>query len=263
MTQAPVKMRSRHVFKSFGATPVLRDVSVQVHDGEIVALIGPSGAGKSTFLRCVNNLELIDSGCVEVDGELIGYRRVGDHLQPLGDREASRQRARIGMVFQHFNLFRHLTATQNVAYGPRQVLGLDRATAERRAVELLGRMGLAGREHHYPRQLSGGQQQRVAIARALAMDPSMILLDEPTSALDPELRVEVANVIRDLARQECTMLMATHDIPLVEDIADRIIFMVDGTIVEEGPAAQVLTAPVHERTRAFLARMADRNDAPA
>ncbi|NUR90271.1 MAG: amino acid ABC transporter ATP-binding protein [Nonomuraea sp.] len=262
MTERAVKMRSRHVFKSFGRTRVLTDVSVQVHDGEIVALIGPSGAGKSTFLRCVNNLEIIDSGYIEVDGELIGYRKAGDTLQPLGDREASAQRARIGMVFQHFNLFRHMTATQNVAYGPRQVLGRPKADAERQAVELLGRMGLTGREHHYPRQLSGGQQQRVAIARALAMDPSMILLDEPTSALDPELRVEVANVIRDLARQERTMLMATHDIPLVEDIADRIIFMVDGTIVEEGPAERVLTAPEHERTRAFLARMTSRN-APA
>jgi polar amino acid transport system ATP-binding protein len=262
MTERAAKMRSRHVFKSFGRTQVLKDVSVEVHDGEIVALIGPSGAGKSTFLRCVNNLELIDSGYIEVDGELIGYRKVGETLQPLADREASRQRARIGMVFQHFNLFRHMTATQNVAYGPRQVLGTPKAEAQRKAVELLGRMGLAGREHHYPRQLSGGQQQRVAIARALAMEPSMILLDEPTSALDPELRIEVANVIRDLARQECTMLMATHDIPLVEDIADRIIFMVDGTIVEEGPAGRVLNAPEHERTKAFLAKMTSRS-APA
>ncbi|MCK2213831.1 amino acid ABC transporter ATP-binding protein [Actinomadura sp. ATCC 31491] len=257
-----VKMRSRHVFKSFGATPVLRDVSAEVRDGEIVALIGPSGAGKSTFLRCVNNLEVIDSGRIEVDGELVGYREAGGFLEPLPEREASRQRARIGMVFQHFNLFRHMTALQNVAYGPRQVLGTPKAEAARQAAELLERMGLAGREHHYPRQLSGGQQQRVAIARALAMDPSMILLDEPTSALDPELRVEVAGVIRDLAGQRCTMLMATHDIPLVEDIADRVVFMVDGGVVEQGPAERVLTSPEHERTRAFLARMSSRS-APA
>ncbi|MET8990689.1 amino acid ABC transporter ATP-binding protein [Nonomuraea wenchangensis] len=253
-----VKLRAEHVFKSFGRTQVLKDVSMDLRDGEIVALIGPSGAGKSTFLRCVNVLEIIDSGRIEVDGELFGYREAGDHLQPLGDKEASLQRSRIGMVFQHFNLFRHMTAVENVAFGPREVLGRDRAEATRQAMELLARMGLTGREHHYPRQLSGGQQQRVAIARALAMDPSLILLDEPTSALDPELRVEVANVIRDLARERCTMLLATHDIPLVEDIADRVVFMVDGAVVEEGPTEQILRSPAQERTGAFLTKMTSR-----
>ncbi|WP_328469287.1 amino acid ABC transporter ATP-binding protein [Actinoplanes sp. NBC_00393] len=248
-------LSARHVFKSYGDLQVLKDVSVEVADCEIVALIGPSGAGKSTFLRCVNNLETIDSGHISVDGELVGYREADGCLEPLSDKEASRRRARIGMVFQHFHLFRHMTAAQNVAYGPREVLGLPKRAAREKARELLDRMGLTGREHHYPRELSGGQQQRVAIARALAMDPSMILLDEPTSALDPELRVEVAGVIRDLARSQCTMLIATHDIPLVEDIADRVVFMVDGRIVEEGPADKLLRDPSHERTRAFLARM--------
>ncbi|MFT4028643.1 MAG: amino acid ABC transporter ATP-binding protein [Protaetiibacter sp.] len=250
-----VKLESRHVYKSFGAATVLHDVSVKVHDSEVVALIGPSGAGKSTFLRCINNLQLIDSGTIEISGELIGYRKEGDVLLPLKDREAARQRARIGMVFQSFNLFRHMTALANVSYAPRQVLGMPKAEAEERAIALLARMGLAGKERHFPAQLSGGQQQRVAIARALAMNPTMILLDEPTSALDPELRVEVAAVIRDLAAEQRTMLMATHDIPLVRDIADWIIFMVDGRIVEDGPAAEVLSRPKQERTRQFLATM--------
>ncbi|BBH68720.1 arginine ABC transporter ATP-binding protein [Actinoplanes sp. OR16] len=250
-----IKLSARSVVKSYGPVSVLKDVTVEVGDGEIVALIGPSGAGKSTFLRCVNNLEAVDSGHIAVDGELVGYRDRGGFLEPLPDKEASRRRARIGFVFQHFHLFRHMSACDNVAYGPREVLGLSKAEARSKALALLDRMGLSGREHHYPKELSGGQQQRVAIARALAMEPSIILLDEPTSALDPELRVEVANVIRELARSHCTMLIATHDIPLVEDIADRVVFMVDGRIVEEGPAAELLHDPEHDRTRAFLARM--------
>ncbi|MEU4561037.1 amino acid ABC transporter ATP-binding protein [Actinoplanes sp. NPDC023936] len=250
-----IKLSARGVVKSYGDVAVLKDVTVEVADGEIVALIGPSGAGKSTFLRCVNNLETVDSGHIAVDGELVGYREVDGCLEPLPDREASRRRARIGFVFQHFHLFRHMTARDNVAYGPREVLGESTAAARGKALSLLDRMGLTGREHHYPHELSGGQQQRVAIARALAMDPSILLLDEPTSALDPELRVEVANVIRELARDRRTMLIATHDIPLVEEIADRVVFLVDGRIVEEGPAAKLLHEPGHDRTRAFLARM--------
>ncbi|GLI27599.1 glutamate ABC transporter ATP-binding protein [Agromyces rhizosphaerae] len=255
MTERVVKLQSSHVYKSFGDTTVLHDVSARVHANEVVALIGPSGAGKSTFLRCINNLQLIDSGCIEIDGELIGYRRAGEVLHPLPDADAARQRARIGMVFQNFNLFRHMTALANVAYAPIEVLGRSKADARAAARDLLAKVGLEGKEGHYPAQLSGGQQQRVAIARALAMDPTMILLDEPTSALDPELRQEVAAVIRSMAEHDRTMLMATHDIPLVRDIADWVIFMVEGRIVEEGPAGQVLNDPEHERTRQFLSKM--------
>ncbi|MEU4164508.1 amino acid ABC transporter ATP-binding protein [Actinoplanes sp. NPDC026670] len=248
-------MSARNVHKNHGSRAVLRDVTIDVGDGETVALIGPSGAGKSTFLRCVHHLETVDSGHITVDGELVGYREAGGFLEPLPDREAARRRARIGHVFQHFHLFRHLTALDNVAYGPRAALRLPARAARARARELLARMGLAEWERHYPRQLSGGQQQRVAIARALAMEPGLLLLDEPTSALDPELRAEVAAVIRQLAGEQRTMLVATHDIPLVRDIADRVVFLVDGHIVEQGPAAVVLDAPAHERTRAFLTRM--------
>lgn len=255
MSERTLKMEALHVYKSFGDVKVLHDVSVKVHSGEVVALIGPSGAGKSTFLRCVNNLQPIDSGTVEVDGELIGYRKVGDSLEALPDKEAAHQRSRIGMVFQNFNLFRHMTALGNVVYGQVEVLGKSKDEAGRIARNALKRVGLEGREDRYPAQLSGGQQQRVAIARVLAMDPTMILLDEPTSALDPELRVEVANVIKSMAANKSTMLMATHDIPLVHDIADYIIFMVDGRVVEAGPAEQILTDPEHERTRTFLTAM--------
>ena len=254
-TANPIKLESRSVYKSFGTVKVLHDVSVRVHEGEVVALIGPSGAGKSTFLRCVNNLQGIDSGTIEIDGELIGYRKVGDVLYELPDKDAARQRAKVGMVFQSFNLFRHMTALANVMYGQTEVLKRSKSEAEGIAHEYLTRVGLQGREDHYPAQLSGGQQQRVAIARALAMNPTMMLLDEPTSALDPELRVEVANVIKGLAAERNTMLMATHDIPLVHDIADWIIFMVNGAIVESGPAEKLLTNPDNERTRSFLTAM--------
>ncbi|MFT3969252.1 MAG: amino acid ABC transporter ATP-binding protein [Micropruina sp.] len=209
----------------------------------------------STFLRCVNNLQPIDSGTIEVDGELIGYRKVGDYLEPLPDKEAAAQRARIGMVFQNFNLFRHMTAVSNVMYGQIEVLGRPKAEAHANAMDALKRVGLIGREDRYPAQLSGGQQQRVAIARVMAMNPTMILLDEPTSALDPELRVEVANVIKGMAENKATMLMATHDIPLVHDIADYIIFMVDGRVVEAGTSEKILNNPEHERTRSFLTAM--------
>ncbi|WP_298131961.1 amino acid ABC transporter ATP-binding protein [Micropruina sp.] len=255
MTEPKLKMEALHVYKSFGDVKVLHDVSVRVHSGEVVALIGPSGAGKSTFLRCVNNLQPIDSGTIEVDEELIGYRKVGDYLEPLPDKEAAAQRARIGMVFQNFNLFRHMTAVANVMYGQIEVLGRSKAEARASAMDALKRVGLVGREDRFPAQLSGGQQQRVAIARVMAMDPTMILLDEPTSALDPELRVEVANVIKGMAANRATMLMATHDIPLVHDIADYIIFMVDGRIVEAGSAEKILTNPEHDRTRSFLTAM--------
>ncbi|WP_347344805.1 amino acid ABC transporter ATP-binding protein [Microbacterium sp.] len=257
MTERKLKMESAHVYKSFGEVKVLHDVSVKVHEGEVVALIGPSGAGKSTFLRCVNNLQPIDSGTVEIDGELIGYKKVGDQLEELPDKVASAQRAKVGMVFQNFNLFRHMTALGNVSYGQIEVLGRSRKAADEVSRDLLDKVGLKGREDRYPVQLSGGQQQRVAIARALAMDPAMILLDEPTSALDPELRVEVAQVIKDMAASGRTMLMATHDIPLVRDISDYIIFMVDGRIVEQGPAQKLLHDPDNERTKSFLNKMGE------
>ncbi|MFT3876514.1 MAG: amino acid ABC transporter ATP-binding protein [Propioniciclava sp.] len=257
MSERILKMKSKHIFKSFGSHTVLKDVSVKVYEGEVVALIGPSGAGKSTFLRCVNNLQPIDSGTIEVGGELIGYTKVGDSLRELNDRQAAAQRAKVGMVFQNFNLFRHMTALENVSYGQVEVLGRSKKEAKERSLQLLAQVGLQGKDGHYPAQLSGGQQQRVAIARALAMDPEMILLDEPTSALDPELRVEVARVIKGLASGQRTMLMATHDIPLVRDIADHIIFMVDGRIEESGPAEQVLHAPKSERTLQFLTTMGE------
>lgn len=255
MKTRKLKLESLHVYKSFGDLTVLHDVSVKVHEGEVVALIGPSGAGKSTFLRCVNNLQLIDSGYIEIDGELIGYRKEGDILRPLPDAEASAQRAKIGMVFQGFNLFRHMTALSNVMYAQQKVLKRSKSAAAARAMDLLEQMGLKGKETRFPAQLSGGQQQRVAIARALAMEPTMLLMDEPTSALDPELRVEVANVIRGLAAEGRTMLIATHDIPLVRDIADYVIFMADGRLVEAGPAEEVLKNPSQERTRNFLSKM--------
>ncbi|MFT4050647.1 MAG: amino acid ABC transporter ATP-binding protein [Microbacterium sp.] len=257
MAENTLKMEATQINKSFGATKVLHDVSVRVHEGEVVALIGPSGAGKSTFLRCVNNLQPIDSGTIEIDGELIGYKKVGNELYELPDKAAAAQRAKVGMVFQSFNLFRHMTALDNVVYGQVEVLKRSRREARENARELLARVGLEGREDRFPAQLSGGQQQRVAIARALAMDPSMILLDEPTSALDPELRVEVAQVIKSMAAQNRTMLMATHDIPLVRDIADYIIFMVDGRIVEQGRAEKVLHDPENERTKTFLTKMSE------
>ncbi|WP_309082623.1 amino acid ABC transporter ATP-binding protein [Microbacterium sp.] len=252
-----LKMESSHVYKSFGEVKVLQDVSVKVHEGEVVALIGPSGAGKSTFLRCVNNLYPIDSGTVEIDGELIGYRKVGKELHELSDKEAAKQRAKVGMVFQNFNLFRHMTALDNVVYGQVEVLKTPRRQAREVALDYLAKVGLEGKEDRFPAQLSGGQQQRVAIARALAMEPAMILLDEPTSALDPELRVEVAAVIKGMAENNRTMLMATHDIPLVREIADYIIFMVEGRILEAGSAEKLLNDPEHERTRTFLARMSE------
>ena len=252
MSERTLKMEALHVYKSFGDVKVLHDVSVRVHSGEVVALIGPSGAGKSTFLRCVNNLQPIDSGTVEVDGELIGYRKVGDSLEALPDSEAAHQRSRIGMVFQNFNLFRHMTALGNVVYGQVEVLGKPKDEARRIARDALKRVGLEGREDRYPAQLSGGQQQRVAIARVLAMDPTMILLDEPTSALDPELQQEVVRVIKDLAAEHRTMLLVTHDMRLAADVSDHVVFLHQGRIEEQGPPAQIFGAPQSERLRQFL-----------
>ncbi len=238
-----------------GTQAVLRDVAFTVPRGQVVAVLGPSGAGKSTLLRCINHLETIDGGRILVEGELIGYREAGGVLHELPDREISRQRRGIGMVFQGFNLFRHITVLANVMAGPVEVLGMPRARAEALARDLLERVGLAEKAAAYPNQLSGGQQQRVAIAPALAMSPRVMLLDEPTSALDPELSHEVIVAIRKLAEDGITLMIATHEMALARDFADRVLFMVDGALVEDVPARQFFENPSHDRSRQFLARL--------
>ncbi len=243
------------VGKVYGGTTVLDDVSLTVDEGEVVCLIGPSGAGKSTFLRCVDHLETVDAGLVRVAGEIIGYRERGGRLRELRPREIGRQRRCIGMVFQRFNLYPHMTALENVAHAPRHVAGRSRAEALATAEALLTRVGLAERMLAYPAQLSGGQQQRVAIARALAMSPRVMLFDEPTSALDPELVGEVLDVMKQLAEQGMTMIVVTHEMGFAREVADRVVFMADGRVVEQGPPEQVLGAPTDPRTRSFLARV--------
>ena len=240
------------VHKRYGQLPVLNGVDVDLDEGQVLCIIGPSGSGKSTFLRCVNHLERINSGRIEVNGELIGYRQAGDRLHELPDRVQCRQRSSIGMVFQNFNLFPHLTALENVAIAPRVVGKRQKAEVVAEAAALLDRVGLADRARHYPAQLSGGQQQRVAIARALAMKPKLMLFDEPTSALDPELVGEVLEVMRDLARAGTTMLVVTHEIGFARDVADKVAFMDEGRIVEIGTPAEVLDEPKNARTRTFL-----------
>jgi polar amino acid transport system ATP-binding protein len=246
---------ARGVRKSFGPVEVLHGIDLEVAAGEVVCLLGPSGSGKSTFLRCVNHLESISGGELAVDGELVGYRRDGNRLKELTDRETAAKRARIGMVFQHFHLFPHLTALQNIVEAPIRVRKVNRAEARRRAVALLERVGLADRCDAYPSQLSGGQQQRVAIARALAMEPRLMLFDEPTSALDPELVGDVLAVMRDLAREGMTMLVVTHEIGFAREVADRVVFMDAGVVVEAGTPDQVLGQPREERTREFLSKV--------
>ncbi len=253
---APIAIRTEAVTKKRGALTVLSNVNIDVPRGQVVALLGPSGAGKSTLLRCINHLETIDGGKIFVEGELIGYRENGERLHELPDAASSRQRRRIGMVFQSFNLFRHLTALDNVLAGPCHVLRMPRGEAETLARRLLAQVGLADKAASYPNQLSGGQQQRVAIARALAMSPSVMLLDEPTSALDPELSQEVIASIRQLADQGLTLMIATHEMAIARDFADRVLFMVRGELVEDVPAAQFFSAPRHERARQFVARHA-------
>jgi len=242
------------VDKSYGPLLVLKKLRLEVAPGEVVALLGPSGSGKSTLLRCINHLETIDAGRILINGSLIGYEDKGDHLLQLSDRQISAQRRSIGMVFQSFNLFRHMTVLRNVMTGPMDVLGHSREQARTRAMELLASVGLAEKADFYPSQLSGGQQQRVAIARTLAMDPKVLLLDEPTSALDPELTGEVIATIRKLANEGYTMMIATHEMSIASEFCDRVIFMVDGEIVEDSPAQAFFNNPRHERTRQFLAR---------
>jgi polar amino acid transport system ATP-binding protein len=245
------------VHKSFGQVEVLKGISMRVAKGEVVCIIGPSGSGKSTFLRCINQLESLDKGAIFVDGELIGYRRVGDKLYELDDGDIARQRRSIGMVFQRFNLFPHLTVTENVTEGPIHVLREKPAAARDHAHTLLDRVGLAAKRNAYPAELSGGQQQRVAIARALAMRPQLILFDEPTSALDPELVGEVLNVMRDLAASGMTMMVVTHELAFARDVGHRVAFMDGGEIVEIGEPRKVLSSPTRKRTQEFIAAVRD------
>ncbi len=246
---------ARSVHKNFGLVKVLKGIDLTVGEGEVLCIIGPSGSGKSTFLRCINHLEKIDGGELSVNGQLVGYRRKGDKLHELRDNEICRERANIGMVFQHFHLFPHMTVLQNLMEAPVGVKGVAKAEAARRGQELLERVGLGHRADDYPRQLSGGQQQRVAIARALAMDPALMLFDEPTSALDPELVGEVLDVMKDLAASGMTMVVVTHEIGFAREVADTLIFMDDGKVVESGPPRELLANPREERTRAFLSKV--------
>ncbi|MCW3024472.1 MAG: Glutamine transport ATP-binding protein GlnQ [Conexibacter sp.] len=243
------------VHKRFGRLEVLRGISLEVQPGQVMCMLGPSGSGKSTFLRCINHLEKIEAGRLSVDGELVGYRQEGDRLHELREADVVRKRAEIGMVFQRFNLFPHMTALQNVCEAPVQVRGVPREQARERGAELLARVGLGHRLSAYPSQLSGGQQQRVAIARALAMDPKLMLFDEPTSALDPELVGEVLDVMRGLAADGMTMIVVSHEIGFAREVADTMVFIDEGLVVESGPPEQVISAPQHERTRAFLSKV--------
>ncbi|WP_342306786.1 amino acid ABC transporter permease/ATP-binding protein [Burkholderia pseudomallei] len=245
----------QRVSKRFGAHKVLDDVSFVAPAGSVTVILGQSGSGKSTLLRTINHLERVDGGFIDIDGELIGYRREGDTLYELKEKDVLRRRADVGMVFQNFNLFAHLTVLENIVEAPVASGRATRAEAERDARELLARVGLAAKAHAYPRQLSGGQQQRVAIARALALKPKVLLFDEPTSALDPELVNEVLDVIKELARSGTTLVIVTHEIGFAREVADTVLFMEHGRIVEAGPPAQVLGAPAHPRTRAFLSKV--------
>ncbi|MFC7809107.1 MULTISPECIES: amino acid ABC transporter ATP-binding protein [Streptomyces] len=248
-------VKAEGVHKSFGPVEVLKGIDLEVRQGEVFCLIGPSGSGKSTFLRCINHLEKINAGRLYVDGELVGYRQKGDKLYELKDSEVALKRRDIGMVFQRFNLFPHMTALENVMEAPVQVKGVSKAQARERARGLLERVGLGDKAGNYPSQLSGGQQQRVAIARALAMEPKLMLFDEPTSALDPELVGDVLDVMRDLAESGMTMVVVTHEMGFAREVGDSLVFMDDGMVVESGNPRDVLTDPQHERTKAFLSKV--------
>jgi polar amino acid transport system ATP-binding protein len=253
MTAPMVKAEAVH--KSFGRLEVLRGIDLEVQPKEVMCMIGPSGSGKSTFLRCINHLEKIDAGRLSVDGELVGYRQRGNKLYELPDGEVCQKRSEIGMVFQRFNLFPHMTALENIREAPMRVKNESRATAEAHARTLLDRVGLADKVDAYPNQLSGGQQQRVAIARALAMRPKLMLFDEPTSALDPELVGEVLDVMRGLARDGMTMVVVTHEMGFAREVGDSLVFMDSGVIVEAGKPRELLSNPQHERTKLFLSKV--------
>ncbi|MFJ3818971.1 amino acid ABC transporter ATP-binding protein [Streptomyces sp. NPDC090056] len=248
-------VRAEGVRKHFGNLQVLKGIDLTVKRGQVCCLLGPSGSGKSTFLRCINHLERVDGGRLTVDGELVGYRQQGDKLYELREREVADRRRDIGMVFQRFNLFPHMTAVENVMEAPVKVAGVSRADARERAHALLGQVGLGDRGHHYPAELSGGQQQRVAIARALAMKPKLMLFDEPTSALDPELVGDVLDVMRQLASDGMTMVVVTHEIGFAREVGDTAVFMDEGVVVEAGDPRRVLVEPEQERTRAFLSKV--------
>jgi polar amino acid transport system ATP-binding protein len=248
-------LKIRGLSKSYGSRQVLRDIDLDVPTGSVMCIIGPSGSGKSTLLSCINHLEPIDSGRVWVAGELVGYREHRGKLYELPEREVARMRRNVGMVFQQFNLFPHMTALQNVIEAPIRVKRTPPARAKDRATRLLDRVGLAGKHARYPAQLSGGEQQRVAIARALAMDPKLMLFDEPTSALDPELVGEVLAVMQDLARSGMTMVVVTHELGFAREVGDQLTFMDDGVIVERGDPRAVLAAPKEKRTQDFLSRV--------
>ena len=248
-------VRALGVRKSFGDLEVLRGIDLDVETGQVVCIVGPSGSGKSTFLRCLNRLETLNAGRIWIDGDLIGYDDSGERLRILPERMLRRQREQIGMVFQGFHLFPHKTALENVMEGPIVVKGASQDEARELALDLLDRVGLSDRSHHFPAQLSGGQQQRVAIARTMAMKPKLMLFDEPTSALDPELVGEVLGVMKDLAADGMTMVVVTHVMGFAREVGDHLVFMDDGVIVEQGPPREVLDAPQHERTGAFLSKV--------
>jgi polar amino acid transport system ATP-binding protein len=253
VSTAMVDLRGIH--KSFGTLEVLKGVTLRVEPGEVVVVLGPSGSGKSTLLRTINHLEKVDQGYVSIDGDLLGYRRAAGKLHELKEREILKQRTHIGFVFQNFSLFPHLTALENVTEAPLSAQHRPKAEVHAEAVRLLARVGLSDKQDTYPRQLSGGQQQRVAIARALALRPKLLLFDEPTSALDPELVGEVLDVIKDLAESGTTMIVVTHEIGFAREVADRVVFMDDGHVVEQGTPSQMLDHPEHPRTRAFLSKV--------
>ena len=251
----PPMVKAEGVCKNFGALKVLKGVTLEIGRGQVLVLVGPSGSGKSTFLRCINHLEQVNGGRLYVDGELIGYRERGDKLHEMPPREAAKQRRDIGMVFQHFNLFPHRNALANIIEAPIQVKGVKKAEALERGRDLLAQVGLSDKATAYPAQLSGGQQQRVAIARALAMNPKLMLFDEPTSALDPELVGEVLGVMKKLAGEGMTMVVVTHEMGFAREVADQLVFMDAGVIVERGNPREVLSNPQHERTKAFLSKV--------
>ncbi|MGH2973235.1 MAG: amino acid ABC transporter ATP-binding protein [Gaiellaceae bacterium] len=248
-------VKAEAVHKSFGRLEVLKGITLEVEPGEVMCILGPSGSGKTTFIRCINHLEKINAGRLWVDGELVGYRQAGDKLYELHDREVCSKRAEIGMVFQRFNLFGHMTALENVVEAPVRVKKVSKSHAAAAARTLLDRVGLGDKYDSYPAQLSGGQQQRVAIARALAMNPKLMLFDEPTSALDPELVGEVLDAMRALANDGMTMVVVTHEIGFAREVADTVVFMDGGVVVETGKPGEILVNPRHERTKSFLSKV--------
>lgn len=248
-------VKAENVHKAFGRLEVLKGIDLEVAPREVMCIVGPSGSGKSTFLRCINHLEKIDAGRLSVDGELVGYHERGGRLHEMRDHEVAAQRRQIGMVFQRFNLFPHMTALENVMEAPITVRGEAKAVVRERAERLLDRVGLRDKLENYPSQLSGGQQQRVAIARSLAMEPKLMLFDEPTSALDPELVGDVLDVMRQLAEDGMTMIVVTHEMGFAREVGDALVFMDEGVVVESGNPRDVLTNPLHARTRAFLSKV--------